>query len=79
MCQRLRDVRGLGLVWCLILVSLPAVPESVAFAVHLQDVDVMSEAVQVLGVSERHGWRLLAAYRKEDTAAIAHRTGEGCH
>ena len=33
------------MVHCLILVSLPAVLESVAFAVHLQDVDVVSEAV----------------------------------
>ena len=34
------------MVWCLILVSLPALPEAVAFAVHLQDVHVVSEAVQ---------------------------------
>ena len=33
----------------------------------------MSEAAQVLGVSERHGWRLLAAYRKEGAAALAHK------
>ena len=32
----------------------------------------MSEAAQVLGVSERHGWRLLAAYRKEGAAALVH-------
>jgi transposase len=30
------------------------------------------EAVEVLGMSERHGWRLLAAYRKEGAAALAH-------
>lgn len=29
------------------------------------------EAAQVLGVSERQGWRLLAAYRKNGTAALA--------
>ena len=33
----------------------------------------MREAAQVLGVSERHGWRLLAAYRKEGAAALAHK------
>lgn len=32
----------------------------------------MREAARLLGVSERHGWRLLAAYRKEGAAAIAH-------
>jgi len=32
----------------------------------------MEEAAKVLGVSERHGWRLLAAYRKEGAAAFAH-------
>lgn len=32
----------------------------------------MREGVEVLGVSERHGWRLLAAYRKEGAAALAH-------
>ena len=30
------------------------------------------EATEVLGVSERHAWRLLAAYRKEGAAALAH-------
>ncbi len=30
------------------------------------------EAAGLLGVSERHGWRLLAAYRKEGAAALAH-------
>ena len=30
------------------------------------------EAAQLLGVSERHTWRLLAAYRKEGAAALAH-------
>lgn len=33
---------------------------------------VMREAAEVLGVSERHGWRLLAAYRKEGAAGLAH-------
>ena len=33
----------------------------------------MREAAQVLGVSERHGWRLLAAYRKEGAAGLAHK------
>jgi len=30
------------------------------------------EAAQLIGVSERHMWRLLAAYRKEGAAALAH-------
>lgn len=30
------------------------------------------EAAEVLGVSERHAWRLLAAYREEGAAALAH-------
>ena len=30
------------------------------------------EAAELLGVSERHTWRLLAAYRKEGAAALAH-------
>jgi transposase len=30
------------------------------------------EASEVLGVSERHGWRLLAAYRREGAGALAH-------
>ena len=30
------------------------------------------QAAEVLGVSERHVWRLLAAYRKEGAAALAH-------
>jgi transposase len=30
------------------------------------------EAAHILGVSERHAWRLLAAYRKEGAAALAH-------
>ena len=33
----------------------------------------MSESARVMGVSERHGWRLLAAYRKEGAAALAHK------
>lgn len=32
----------------------------------------VGEAAQLLGVSERHTWRLLAAYRKEGAAALAH-------
>ena len=33
---------------------------------------VAKEAAQVLGLSERHLWRLLAAYRQEGAAALAH-------
>jgi len=33
----------------------------------------VAEAAPLLGVSERHTWRLLAAYRKEGAAALAHR------
>ena len=29
---------------------------------------LMREAAEVLGLSERHGWRLLAVYRKEEAA-----------
>jgi len=32
----------------------------------------MREATKVMGVSERQGWRILAAYRKEGAAALAH-------
>ena len=32
----------------------------------------MHEAAPLLGVSERQAWRLLAAYRKEGAAALAH-------
>ena len=32
----------------------------------------VEEAAEVLGVSERHVWRILAAYRKEGVAALAH-------
>ena len=32
----------------------------------------MGVAAEVMGVSERHGWRLLAAYREKGAAAIAH-------
>ena len=31
-----------------------------------------AQAVDILGVSERHSWRLLAAYRREGAAALAH-------
>ncbi len=30
------------------------------------------EGAEVMGVSERHGWRMLAAYRKEGAAALVH-------
>ncbi len=30
------------------------------------------EAAAILGLSERHTWRMLAAYRKEGAAALAH-------
>ncbi|MGB2983161.1 MAG: ISNCY family transposase [Candidatus Bipolaricaulia bacterium] len=32
----------------------------------------VNEAAIVLGVSERHAWRMLAAYRREEAAAVAH-------
>ena len=32
----------------------------------------VSKAAVLMGVSERHTWRLLAAYRKEGAAAVAH-------
>jgi len=32
----------------------------------------MQEVAKVMGVSERHGWRILAAYRREGAAALAH-------
>lgn len=32
----------------------------------------VEEVAEVLGVSERHVWRMLAAYRKEGVAALAH-------
>lgn len=32
----------------------------------------MWEAARIMGVSERQGWRILAAYRKEGAAALAH-------
>ena len=32
----------------------------------------VNEAAVVLGVSERHAWRILAAYRREGAAAVAH-------
>lgn len=32
----------------------------------------MEEAAKVMGVSERHGWRILSAYKKEGAAALAH-------
>ena len=32
----------------------------------------MAQAAEVLGVTERHAWRILAANRKEGAAALAH-------
>ena len=32
----------------------------------------VAQAAGLMGVSQRHGWRLLAAYREEGAAAIAH-------
>jgi transposase len=32
----------------------------------------MREAARIMGVSERQGWRILAAYRKEGAAALVH-------
>ena len=32
----------------------------------------VADAARLLGVSERHVWRLLAGYRKEGAAALAH-------
>lgn len=32
----------------------------------------MREAAELMGVSERQGWRILSAYRKEGAAALAH-------
>jgi len=32
----------------------------------------VAEASQLIGVSERHVWRLLAEYRKDGAAALAH-------
>jgi hypothetical protein len=32
----------------------------------------MRETAEVLGLSGRQGWRLLATYRNEDAAALAH-------
>ena len=33
----------------------------------------IAEAAQVMGVSVRHGWRLIAAYRKDGAASLAHK------
>ena len=33
----------------------------------------MGEAAQLMGVSERHGWRLLAGYRKEGAVGLVHK------
>ena len=37
----------------------------------------VAEAACVLGLSERHAWRILAAYRREGVAALAH-GNRGC-
>jgi len=37
----------------------------------------VGEAAYVLGLSERHTWRILASYRKEGAAALAH-GNRGC-
>ena len=37
----------------------------------------VAEAAVVLGLSERHTWRILAAYRREGVAALAH-GNRGC-
>ena len=34
----------------------------------------VSQAAVIMGVSERHTWRMLGAYRKEGAAALAHGT-----
>ena len=39
----------------------------------------VAEAAQLLGVSERHTWRFLAAYREEGAAAIAHGNRDRLH
>ena len=31
-----------------------------------------SQAAEILGIGERHAWRLLAAYRARGAAALAH-------
>ncbi|MEW6081417.1 MAG: helix-turn-helix domain-containing protein, partial [Bacillota bacterium] len=38
----------------------------------LEDVMGTKEAAHVLGLSERHTWRILAAYRREGAASLAH-------
>ncbi len=38
----------------------------------LEDQISVGQAAEVLGVSERHVWRILAAYRKDGAAALAH-------
>ena len=32
----------------------------------------MDQAAVLMGVTERHAWRILAAYRKEGAAAVSH-------
>ena len=39
----------------------------------------MAQAAEVLGVTERHAWRILAAYRKEGAAPWPTGTGDGSH
>ena len=38
----------------------------------IEDKVSVSDASGLMGVSERHTWRLLAAYRREGAAAVAH-------
>ena len=38
----------------------------------LADQVPVGQAAEILGVSERHVWRILAAYRKEGASALAH-------
>ena len=33
----------------------------------------VKEAARLIGIGERHTWRLLAAYRREGAAALAHK------
>ncbi|HSW63174.1 MAG TPA: helix-turn-helix domain-containing protein, partial [Dissulfurispiraceae bacterium] len=38
----------------------------------LQDQMGVREAAHVLGLSERHAWRILAAYRRDGAASLTH-------
>ena len=39
----------------------------------------MDQAADLLGVTERHAWRILAAYRKEGAAALPTAAGAVAH